>query len=123
MSIRRQFILALTVFALVLGAAFGIVARSISSVALENELDRRLLWVAGSAVATGTFQAGVATGFSPGDEDEGIWQGYQTRLDSLVSQGYVSGAWIFNGVEKRALVSSAPADSIPIGTPLLFLEP
>lgn len=123
MSIRRQFVLALAGFAVVLGAIFGMVARGISSAALEDELDRRLLWVAGSTVATGTFQAGVVTSFAPGDEADPFWRGYQARLDSLVSRGYVSGAWIFNGVEKRALVTSEPADSVPVGTPLRFLEP
>lgn len=123
MSIRRQFVLALAVFAVVLGGVFAVVSRSISSAALESELDRRLLWVAGATVAANAFQAGVATSFQPGDEGEGFWQAYQARLDSLISRGYVSGAWIFNGVEKRALVTAEPADSIPIATPLRFLDP
>ncbi len=123
MSIRRQFVLALAGFAVLLGVAFALLARSISSAALEAELDRRLLWAAGSTVAAGAFQTGVATSFQPGDESGRFWQAYQARLDSLISRGYVSGAWIFNGVEKEALVTAEPADSIPIGTPLRFLEP
>lgn len=122
MSIRRRFSLVLALFTVVVGVLFAVVARSVSSSELEAELDRRLLWVAGATVVTGTFQANAAAGFAPGDENIGLWDAYRERLDSLESH-YVSGAWIFDGVDKRALVTAAPADSIPIGTPLRFLDP
>jgi signal transduction histidine kinase len=119
MSIRRQFVLALAAFAVLLGVLFGWIARRVSSRALEEELDRRLVEVAGAALATGFVGSDVSI-FQPGTEDE-LWGAYHSRLDSLKAR-YVSGAWIFNGVRKEALVTAEPADSIPIGAKLTFLD-
>lgn len=120
MSIRRQFVLALALFAVLLAVLYGLVARRVSRQALEAELDRRLVWVAGAAAATGIVGEDVKW-FAPGDEGDPFWIAYHNRLDSLKAH-YVAGAWIFNGVKKEALVTAEAADSIPIGTPLRFLE-
>jgi signal transduction histidine kinase len=121
MSIRRQFVFALSTFAVLLAVLFGWVSRRVSVQALENELDRRLLWVGGAAIATNAMPAELAD-LLPGDEAGRSWGAAHAKLDSLRSR-YVSGAWVFNGVDKKALVTAEPADSTPIGTALTFLDP
>lgn len=118
MSIRRLFILVLVTFAVAVSAVGGLLAWREASRALEAELDKRASWVAGAAAETG-LQAGMLVGLEPGFEDLSAYTGPQSRLRRL--QKYVSEAYVV-APDNTALVSSFPADSVPIGTPLRFLD-
>ncbi len=118
MSIRRQYILVLVTFAIAVSAVGGLLAWREASRALEAELDTRASWVAGAAAETG-LQASLLTGLEPGFEDLQAWTLTQSRLRRL--QRYVSEAYIV-AADNTSLVSSFSADSVPIGTPLRFLD-
>ena len=90
MSIRRQFVLVLAAFAVVLAVAFWWVATAISSQALENELDQRLVAVAGAAAAV-NLQGTVAQALQRGDEDLDAWKSYHARLVALLDQVEAAG--------------------------------
>lgn len=118
MSIRRLFIVALMAFAVGVSAVGGILAWREASRAVEAELDTRATWIAGAAAATG-LQASLVVGLEPGLEDVSAWATTHARLRRL--QMYVPEAYILD-TDNTVLVSSFPADSVPIGTPLRFLD-
>lgn len=114
MSLRQQFTAALVTFAVALSAAGGFLAYRQASSAVEAELDRRAGWVAQAAADMG-LQASLVTLLQPGYEDANAWVSIHNRLQrlrSLVPESYVLLE------DNTALVTSFPADSIPIGTPL-----
>jgi two-component system OmpR family sensor kinase len=117
-SIRRLYVSVLVAFAIVVSAAGGVLAWREASRALEAELDTRASWVAGAAAETG-LQASLLAGLEPGFEDQRAWTSTHSRLRRL--QRYVSEAYIV-APGNTSLVSSFPADSVPIGTPLRFLD-
>jgi len=117
-SIRGLFILALVTFAVAVSATGGLLAWREASRALEAELDTRASWVAGAAAETG-LQAALVSELEPGFEDLSAWTSTHYRLRRL--QRYVSEAYII-ATDNTALVSSFSADSVPIGTPLRFLD-
>ncbi len=119
MSLRRRFVLVFVCFSLAVTAAVGYGAWRIARDALEAEMNERLEWVAGAAAETG-LQSSLVAGLEPGDEVGRTWQAVHERLRRL--RRYVSAAYIVDG-QGRALVTSAPPDSIPIGAPLHFLQP
>lgn len=120
MSLRRRFVLVFVAFSLVLSAGGGWLAWHLTRGVLERELEDKLLSVAGAAVSTGGIPSGLIRAFRPGDEQEGPWEGVRARLQGL--QDEVAAAYIL-GPGRTALVTTEPADSVPIGTPLRFLEP
>jgi signal transduction histidine kinase len=117
-SIRRLFVLVFVAFALVVSASGGYLAWREARGAVEAELDRRASWVAGAAAETG-LQATTIGALRPGYENEIGWTSNHYRLRRLLN--FVSEAYV---VDQRnsVLVSSFPADSVPIGTPLRVLE-
>lgn len=119
LTLRRRFILVLVTFSLVVTTAVGFLSWWIARRALEGELDRRLVDIAGAAAETG-LQSALVLALEPGEESLVAWTSTHQRLLSL--RRYVDGAYIVDE-EGRALVTHASADSIPIGTPLRFLEP
>lgn len=119
MSLRRLFAIMFVAYALVVSAAGGYFAWREASRAVEEELDRRATWLAGAAAETG-FQASLLLGLEPGFEDSRAWTSTQARLKRL--RRYAREAYIL-GSDNTALVSTLPADSIRIGTPLRFLDP
>lgn len=119
MSLRRRFVLVFVAFSLVLTAGGGWLAWHLTRGVLEGELEDKLLSVAGAAVATGGIPSGLIPAYRPGDEEEPGWQAIQARLQGLRSE--VAAAYIV-GPGGTALVTTEPADSVPIGTPLRFLE-
>lgn len=121
MSIRRRFVLILGAFAFLLAGLFGLVTWRVASTALEAELDRRVREVAGAYART-RAQGDLLLSLQPGDEETLTFTGYQTQL-AVLSEHYVDEAWVFTATDRRAIVTSLPGDSIPIGTPLRFLEP
>jgi signal transduction histidine kinase len=118
-SLRSRFILVFVTFSLVVTAVVGFVSWSIARKALDEELDHRLVDVAGAAAETG-LQSSLVLALEPGDDTLFAWRSTHQKLLSL--RRYVDGAYIVDG-QGRALVTDASADSIPIGAPLRFLEP
>lgn len=117
MNLRGRFTVALVGFSLILTAAGSVLAWRVTSRALEDELDEKLLTVAGAAADVGLV-GGDLVNLRPGDEASGLWSAYHQRLAPL--KEYVEIAYVF-GRRGEALVTSEPADSIPIGVPLRFL--
>lgn len=120
MNLRRRFALVLVVFSLLLTLAGGILAYRVTSRALEEELDEKLVWVAGAAAEVG-LDGETLLNLRPGDEVFLLWQSNHNRLLQL--RRYVEEAYIFRrgGEGGEALVTSRPATEIPIGTFLRFL--
>lgn len=118
MSLRRQFVLVFVAFSVCLTAVGGWVAWRETSRTLERELDEKLRWVAGAASEVG-FQGGFLLSFQPGSEDSQEWTGLYERLRRL--QRYSSAVYLFDR-QNRAIVTTAGPDSLPIGTPIFFLE-
>ncbi|MFQ5537317.1 MAG: ATP-binding protein [Gemmatimonadota bacterium] len=118
MSMRRLFMAVFVAFAVIVSSGGGYLAWREASRAVEAELDRRASWIAGAAAETG-LQASLLLGLEPGYEDEMAWTLTHNRLRRLLR--YVREAYIVDG-DNRALVSTLPADSVPIGTPLRFLD-
>ena len=118
-TLRTRFVLVFVTFSLVVTAIVGIVSWVIARDAIEGELDQRLMQVAGAAAATG-LQSSLVMALEPGDEALNAWTSTHEMLQQL--RRFVDGAYIVDG-QNRALVTHAPADSIPIGAPLRFLEP
>lgn len=120
-SLRRRFVLLLAAFALLLAVAFGLTAWRVASTALETELDRRLVQVAGAFAKTQVdpdffsfLQAGL-------DDNDLELISAQAQLDSLATH-YVANAWLFRP-DLTSVVTREPIDQVPIGTPLRFLAP
>lgn len=119
MSIRALFTTAIVAFAILVSASGGYLAWQEAREAVQAELDRRASWVAGAAAETG-LQATILEGLQPGFEAQLAWTSNHARLKRLLN--YVSEAYVV-GLDNTVLVSSFPADSFPIGTPLRFLQP
>jgi signal transduction histidine kinase len=119
LSLRRQFVLVFVAFSVAVTAVGGWFAYRTTSRTLARELDDKLTQVAGAAAEVG-FGAGAALLFQPGDEVTPLWQSYHARLLNL--RRYVREAYIFR-TDLTLLVSSLPADSLPIGSTLYELAP
>lgn len=118
MSLRRFFILVFVAFSATLMAVGGWLSWRLTSGALERELDDKLVSVAGAAAETG-LQANLVRDFLPGDEDTQLWDAVNQRLRHL--QRFVAAAYIFKS-DNTVLVSTAPPDSLSIGTRLRWLD-
>lgn len=118
MSLRRRFIIALAFFAGGLAALFWALTWRIASDAVEDELERRLIWTAGSAAEAG-FQATIVENLRPGYEDESAFTSTASNLQRLLF--YVDDAFIFRG-DELTLLADAGGEG-PIGEYLPFLEP
>jgi len=117
MNMRRRYTLTLALFSLALATLFGLVSWQVARDALERELDRRLVWIAGGAVEVGLLPSEV-TALRPGEEESGVFTAYQVALGGLSE--YVDAAWIVDADDLTAYVTS---EAYLIGTPLSFLEP
>ncbi|NCG31499.1 MAG: HAMP domain-containing protein [Proteobacteria bacterium] len=114
MSLRRRFVLTFVAFVVLLITAGSYMAWREATRALEAELDEKAAWVARAAVATG-LQASAVVGLRPGFEYTSQWTSYHARLKEL--QFVVREAYILRN-DNTAVVTSFPAESIPIGMPL-----
>ena len=94
MPLRRLYVLVLVAFAVIFTATSSWLAFSMTSRALETELDAKLLATAGVAAETG-FEASDLLLLGPGDEGNPFWREAYDRLHSLVERRYVDAAWIF----------------------------
>ena len=118
MSIRRLFVSLLVAFAIASSGTGGFLAWREASKAVEAELDTRATWVAGAAAETG-LQSSLLLGLAPGFEDVSAWTSTNSKLARL--RRYVAEAYIV-AEDNTAVVSSHPADSVPIGARLPFLD-
>ena len=119
MSLRRRFALILATYGVAAVGVMALVSWKVARDALEGELDRRLLWVAGAAVETGLeADADLLLSLEEGLEDTRFYDATQAKLDSLTR--YVEEAFVFqiDHPDRRLLISS---EDEPIGTPLFFL--
>lgn len=125
MTLRRRFTLVFVTFAVVISAAGGWSAWQLASQALDQELDEKLLAIAGVAAQQG-IRAEDVLFFESGDEDSDGWIAYRNRL-RILRAGYVELAHIFlwtpTAPYPTALVTDAPADSVRIGQRLFWIEP
>lgn len=143
MPLRRLYVLVLVAFAVIFTATSSWMAWSVTSRALEDELDDKLQVTAGVAAETG-LDAGNLLLLRPGDEGNLYWTEAYERLRSLVDRGYVDAAWIIRrespaspgegtvpgeeGAVDRlpsytAIVSTESADSVPIiGTSVVIFS-
>jgi two-component system OmpR family sensor kinase len=116
-SIRRLFVLFSVLLVVGVSATAGYLSWREASKAMEEELGRRLQWVLGAAAEAG-IQANMVGTITPGAErsvesgGNAFWTAYHNRLGRL--RAYVSEAYIV-GPGNVALVSSLPADSVPVG--------
>jgi signal transduction histidine kinase len=117
-TLRRLFVSVLVTFAVLLSVTVGWLSWNEASGAVEAQLDERAAVVAGAAVETG-LQASLVVGLEPGYEDTPVWEGYHARLRHLLR--YVDEAYLV-APDNTALVSSFPADSVPIGMALHVLD-
>lgn len=134
MPLRRLYVVVLVVFAVIFTATSSWMALSVTSRALEDELDDKLQVTAGVAAETGLDATNLLL-LGRGDEGNLLWREAYDRLRSLVDRGYVDAAWIIRrepptssgegtvpGGEAAidrppsytAIVSTEAADSLPI---------
>jgi signal transduction histidine kinase len=120
MNLRRRFALVLVGFSLALTLGGGFLVYQVTSRALEDELNEKLVWVAGAAAEVG-LDGETLLNLRAGDERFLLWQSNHNRL--LLLRRYVEDAYIFRrgGEGGEALVTSRPASEVPIGTFLRFL--
>ena len=122
-SLQGTFVLAFLCFVVALTIGGPYYAWREANRALEAELDLRVEMIARSAAATGLL-ASVVSRLRPGYEDTSAWTSTHSRLNAL--HGIVERAYLImrdpvNDAE-MVLVSSLPADSIPIGTFMVELD-
>lgn len=115
MSLRRRFVFSLAGFSLLLAVAGGWFAWSVTSRALERELDQKLVWVAGAAAEVGLSGADALL---PGLEGGRLYSALRQQLLGLLQ--YVDEAHIFDR-GNALLVTTYEPEEIPIGTELRFL--
>jgi two-component system, OmpR family, sensor kinase len=118
-SLRQQFVLVFVAFSVVMSALGGGLAYQTASRALERELDAKLVGVATAAAEVG-LDAGRILGLRPGEEGLLEFRSIRSRIQRL--QSFVDEAYILRS-DLTALVTTLPADSIPIGATLWELAP
>lgn len=122
MSLRRQYVLVFVAFSVLISALGGGLAFRSASAALEEELDRKLVQVAGAAADVG-LSAELLLGLRPGmeeGEDGQIFRSEQAKLRRL--ERWVEDAFVLRQ-DLYALVTTLPTDSVRIGDYLFELVP
>ncbi len=117
MKLRHRFALVVVAFALAVAGVGGLFAHGVTTRALEEELDEKLLWTVG-AVAETALPGSDTEVFIRGMEMTAIWALWQEKLQALLP--YVEEAFVFHR-DMYALVSTRPAEELPIGTPMTVL--
>ena len=119
MRLRNRFALFFVTFAVAVSAFQGWLSYNASRAALETELDRKLLDVAGVVEIALLEDEEFILAFRPGDEDTPGWRRYRSLLLRLRAAGYAARADIFRWTPTadtaRVLVSVLPPDSLAIG--------
>ncbi len=114
-SLRRQFILVLVTFSVVLGPVGGWGIWLVVRRDLEAEMDDKLRQVASTAARVGFSTSGLSA-LRPGDEQLRTYTSQQSRLRQL--QAIVAEAWIIRteADDYTSVVSTRPASEAPIGS-------
>ena len=123
MRLRNRFTLFFATFAVGISGLGGWLFYSASGNALEAELDRRLLDVTGVA---GDLAFGIDDAFalfSPGDEENVDWKGFQQLLHRLREEGYVDRADIFRWVPGDQVATALVSLDLAIGQELSEVAP
>ena len=128
MRLRNRFALFFVAFAVAISALQGWLSWNASQRALEEELDKKLLDVAGAAGSTAFGADEALLGVQPGRETKhGVWVEYQRLLLRLSDEGYVKRADIFlwepGDLVATVLVSEEPPDSLSVGQELHWVRP
>ena len=127
MRLRNRFALFFVTFAVAISAGQGWLSYNASRRALEAELERRLLDVAGVAGDLSFGGDDALLLLMRGDEGEEEWIHYRTLLQRLTHEGYVDRADIFRWEPgdpvARVLVSVDPPDVLSIGQELNEVGP
>ncbi len=110
MSLRRQYVLVFVAFSVLVTALGGTAAYLSTSNALERELDRRLVQVAGAAADVG-LSANYLLNFRPGMEAEPGFASEQAKLRRL--KRFVEEAYVVSQ-DHRALLTTLDTDSVRI---------
>lgn len=117
MRLRNRFTLFFVTFAMAISALQGWLSYNASRSALEAELDRKLVDVAG-AVVIALVDTQTVLALRRGDEDTDTWKSYHTRLLRLRAAGYADRIDIFRWSPEeptpRVKVSVLPRDSLAI---------
>ena len=125
MRLRNRFAAFFVTFAMAVTAFQGVLSYNASRVAREDELDSKLVDLAG-IVARALVDEGTVQYFEPGDQDTGAWQYHHTTLLELVDEGYFDRADIFRWSPADAtatvLTSVLPPDSLAIGQRLAWVD-
>ena len=119
MSLRRQYVLVFVAFSVLVSALGGFLAYRSAANALEAELDRKLVTVAGVAADVG-LSAQLLLGLRPGMEESPLFISERAKLLQLKRS--VDEAYVLRQ-DLRALVTSLPADRTRIGDTLFELVP
>jgi signal transduction histidine kinase len=119
-SLRRQYVLVFVAFSFLVSALGGVLAYTTASGALEEELDRRLLQVAGAAADVG-FSAQALLGLEAGME--GLAQYTSARGNLLRLGGRLAAEAYLLRQDLRAIVTTHPTDSIGIDDTLFEFLP
>lgn len=118
MPLRRLYVLVLVAFAVIFTATSSWMAYSVTSRALEAELDDKLEVTAGVAAETGLDATNLLL-LGRGDEGNLFWREAYDRLRSLVDRGYVDAAWII----RRESPISPRESTVPGGDAAIDLPP
>ena len=119
MSLRRQYVLVFVAFSILVSAVGGGLAYRSTSRALEEELDRKLVEVAGAAADVG-LSAQRLLALRPGMEEDPVFRSEKAKISRLTR--FVDEAYILRQ-DLYALVTTLPADSVLIGEYLFELAP
>ncbi len=127
MSLRNRFTLLFVVFAVVITALGGWLAWSGANRSLEEEMDKKVLAVAGVAADEFRLVHEYLSNVEPGNEEASAnFRGYHSFLRFLRGNGHVARADIFRWRTEdpaaTVLVSSLPPDSVSFGQELTWVQ-
>ncbi|MDE2793423.1 MAG: HAMP domain-containing sensor histidine kinase [Gemmatimonadota bacterium] len=127
MRLRNRFTLFFVTFVVAVSAFQGGLSYYLSQAALEDEIDRKLLDVAGVVGRVAFGGSDVLLGLRPDEEDAAAWQDRHKVLLRLVDRGYADDGdffrWTPGDTTATLLVSVDPPDSVYIGQELSWVQP
>ena len=127
MRLRNRFTLFFVTFVVAVSAFQGWFSYYLSRAALEAEIDRKLLDVAGVVGRVAFGGSDVLLDLRPGMEQGVAWQDRHKLLLRLVDRGYADDGdffrWMPGDTTATLLVSVDPADSVYIGQELSWVQP
>ena len=126
MRLRNRFALFFVTFAVVVCAIQGLLSYQASRAALEAEIDRKLVDVAGVVGKVSFGGSDVLLNWRAGNEGGDAWMDYHKLLGRLVDSGYADNGDFFRwapGDTATLVVGRDPPESAFIGQELSWVEP